>query len=90
MRGRRRESHGGHRKESALDEVGGMLLSALRDWARDSPTTAAPGIARSLIRFTVNVIPDPGHPDSAGTLEAMCGERLMLAHAVHSAPGAHR
>ncbi|MFD7667739.1 hypothetical protein [Streptomyces sp. NPDC059788] len=74
----------------ALDEAGCVLLSALRDWARDSPTTAAPGIARSLIRFTVNVLPDPGHPDTAGTLEAMRDERLVLAHAVYSAPGAHR
>ncbi|MFD7674916.1 hypothetical protein [Streptomyces anulatus] len=51
----------------ALDKVGCALLSALRDWARDSPTTAAPGIARSIIRFTVNVIPDPEHPDTADT-----------------------
>lgn len=52
----------------ALDEVGGELLSALRDWARDSPSTAAPGIARSIIRFTVNVIQDPDHADTADTL----------------------
>ncbi|MEV7496208.1 hypothetical protein AB0O08_36190 [Streptomyces anulatus] len=58
--------------------------------ARDSPTTAAPGIARSIIRFTVNVIPDPEHPDTADTLEAMHDEHLVLAHTVHSAPGAHR
>ncbi|MFD5644150.1 hypothetical protein ACFWIP_20800 [Streptomyces anulatus] len=74
----------------ALDKVGCALLSALRDWARDSPTTAAAGIARSIIRFTVNVIPDPEHPDTADTLEAMHDEHLVLAHAVHSAPGAHR
>jgi hypothetical protein len=74
----------------ALDEVGCVLLSALRDWARDSPTTAVPGIARSIIRFTVNVIPDPDHADTADTLEAMRNEHLVLAHAVHSAPGAHR
>ncbi|MFI1838295.1 helicase associated domain-containing protein [Streptomyces olivaceoviridis] len=55
----------------ALDEVGCVLLSALRDWARDSPTTAVPGIARSIIRFTVNVIPDPDHMDTADTLDAM-------------------
>jgi hypothetical protein len=54
---------------------------------RDSPTTAAPGIARSIIRFTANVIPDPDHPDTADTLEAMRNERLVLAHAVHPAPG---
>ncbi|MCI3220859.1 hypothetical protein [Streptomyces sp. NP-1717] len=75
---------------SALDEVGCALLSALRDWARDSPVTAAPGIARNIIRFTVNVIPDPEHPDTADTLEAMRDEHLVLAYAVHSAPGAHR
>ncbi|MEU5599253.1 hypothetical protein [Streptomyces sp. NPDC020298] len=74
----------------ALDEVGCVLLSALRDWARDSPTTAAPGIARSIIRFTVSVLPDPDHADTADTLEAMRDERLVLAHAVHSVPGAHR
>ncbi|QCD60336.1 hypothetical protein [Streptomyces hawaiiensis] len=74
----------------ALDEVGCVLLSALRDWARDSPTTAVPGIARTIIRFTVNVIPDPDHADTADTLEAMRDERLVLAHAVHSAPDAHR
>ncbi|MFB7329094.1 MULTISPECIES: hypothetical protein [unclassified Streptomyces] len=67
-----------------------MLLSALRDWARESPTTAAPGIARSIIRFTVNVIPDPDHADTADALEAMRNEHLVLAQAVHSAPGAHR
>ncbi|MEU0744627.1 hypothetical protein [Streptomyces sp. NPDC006134] len=67
-----------------------MPLSALKDRARDSPTTAAPGIARSIIRFTVTVVPDPDHPDTADTLEAMRDERLALAHAVHSSPGAHR
>ncbi|MDX2290737.1 MULTISPECIES: hypothetical protein [Streptomyces] len=68
-----------------------MLLSALRGWARDSPTTAVPGIARSIIRFVENVIPDPdGHGDTRATLEAMRDEHMTLAHAVHSAPGAHR
>ncbi|WP_143666875.1 MULTISPECIES: hypothetical protein [unclassified Streptomyces] len=38
----------------------------------------------------MNVIPDPEYPDTADTLEAMCDEHLVLAHAVHSAPGAHR
>ncbi|MEU2793965.1 hypothetical protein [Streptomyces sp. NPDC007100] len=74
----------------ALDEVGGVLLSSLRGWARGSPTTAAPGIARSILRFTVNVIPDTDHRDTADALEAMRDERVVLAHAVHSAPGAHR
>ncbi|WP_181140745.1 hypothetical protein [Streptomyces sp. Ru62] len=74
----------------ALDEVGCVLLSALRDWVRDSPTTAVLGITRSIIRFTADVIPDPDHVDTADTLEAMRDERLVLAHAVHSAPDAHR
>ncbi|MFE5546102.1 hypothetical protein ACFQ71_20060 [Streptomyces sp. NPDC056534] len=74
-----------------LDEVGCVLLSALRDWARDSATTAVPGIARSIIRFVENVIPDPDdHGDTRATLDAMRGEHLALAHAVHSAPGAPR
>ncbi len=74
-----------------LDEVGCVLLSALRDWARDSATTAVLGIARSIIRFVENVIPDPDdHGDTCATLEAMRDEHLALAHAVHSAPGAHR
>jgi hypothetical protein len=73
-----------------LDEVGYVLLSTLRDWAQASPTTAAPGIARSIIRFTANVIPDPDHEDTTDTLEAMRNERLALVHAVHSEPGEHR
>ncbi|MET7435891.1 hypothetical protein ABZT16_44530 [Streptomyces flaveolus] len=68
----------------ALDEVGCVLLSALRDWARDSPTTAVPGTARSIIRFTANVIPDPDHPDTADTLEAMrAAGRLGAPGALH-------
>jgi hypothetical protein len=66
-----------------------VLLSALRDWAQDSPT-AALGIAHTIIRFTVTLIPDPDHPDTADTLEAMREEHLALAHAMHSTPGAHR
>ncbi|MGW9080497.1 hypothetical protein [Streptomyces kronopolitis] len=61
-----------------LDEVGCGLLSALRDWARDSPTTAVPGIARSIIRFVVSVIPDPDHEDTADTLEALRDARLAV------------
>ncbi|MFE0908147.1 hypothetical protein ACFW3Y_33550 [Streptomyces rochei] len=75
---------------SVLNEVGCVLLSALRDWARDTPITAVPGIARSIIRFVVSVIPDPGHEDTADTLEALRDARLTVAHAVHSVPGAHR
>lgn len=70
--------------------VGCALLSELRDWAWESPISAAPGIARSIIRFTVNVVPDREHPDTADTQEAMCDEHLVLAQAVHCAPGAHR
>ncbi|WP_446039041.1 hypothetical protein [Streptomyces sp. SID1121] len=67
----------------ALDKVGGVLLSALRDWARDSPTTAVLGIARTIIRFTTHVIPDPDHPDPADTLETMHDEHLLNAKAIH-------
>ncbi|WP_406415204.1 hypothetical protein OH809_43665 [Streptomyces sp. NBC_00873] len=67
----------------ALDEVGCILLSVLRDWARDSPATAALGIARSIIRFTANVIPDPDDADTAGTLETMRDERLAMAAAFY-------
>lgn len=57
---------------------------------RDSPITAAPCIARSIIRFTVNVIPDLDHEDTADTLEAMRHEHLVLAHAVHPRADAHQ
>lgn len=64
----------------ALDEVGCVLLSALRDWVRDSPTTAVPGIARSIIRFVENVIPDPDHHGyTHATLETMRDEYLAPA-----------
>ncbi|MFF5721261.1 hypothetical protein [Streptomyces buecherae] len=36
----------------ALDEVGCVLLSVLRDWALDSPDTAVLGITRNIIRTT--------------------------------------
>lgn len=45
--------------------------------------------ARSIIRFTVNLIPDPDHPDTADTLEAMRNEHLVLAYAFHI-PGEHQ
>ncbi|MGY5130012.1 hypothetical protein [Streptomyces nigrescens] len=57
----------------------------MRDWARDSPTTAAPGIARSIIRFTMHVIPDRDDTDTADTMEAMRDKHLERARSVHSA-----
>ncbi|MFJ6805709.1 hypothetical protein ACIQRK_06630 [Streptomyces anulatus] len=74
----------------ALNEVGCVLLSALRDWARDSPTTAALGIARTIIRFTVDVIPDPDNEDTATTLETMRDEHRERARMVHPTVGAHQ
>lgn len=58
----------------AVDVVGCALLSELRDWAGESPISAAPGIARSIIRFTVNVIPDREPAGTDDTLEAMCDD----------------
>lgn len=74
-----------HADSFALDEVGCILLSALRDWTRDSPTTAVLGIARSIIRFIENVIPDPDdHGDTRATLETMRNEHLQWARTVLS------
>lgn len=74
-----------HADSFALDEVGCILLSALRDWTRDSPTTAVLGIARSIIRFVENVIPDPDdHGDTRVTLETMRDEHMEWARTVQS------
>ncbi|WP_393052984.1 hypothetical protein [Streptomyces sp. LN549] len=74
-----------HADSFALDEVGCILLSALREWTRDSPTTAVLSIARSIIRFVENVIPDPdSHKDTAATLETMRDEHLEWARTVQS------
>ncbi|MFF1341899.1 hypothetical protein ACFVYT_29060 [Streptomyces sp. NPDC058290] len=74
-----------HADSFALDELGCILMSALRDWTRDSPTTAVPGIARSTIRFVENVIPDPDdHGDTRATLETMRDEHLEWARTVQS------
>ncbi|MFJ3637601.1 hypothetical protein [Streptomyces sp. NPDC090112] len=77
-----------HSDSFALDEVGCILLSALRDWTRDSPTTAVLGIARSIIRFVENVIPDPAaHGDTRATLETMRKEHLEWARTVQTMTG---
>lgn len=74
-----------HTDSFVLDEVGCILLSALRDWTRDSPTTAVLGIARTIIRFVENVIPDPDdHGDTHATLETMRDEHLEWARTVQS------
>ncbi|WP_405996720.1 hypothetical protein [Streptomyces sp. NBC_00829] len=57
------------------------------NWATDSPATAALGIARSVIRFTANVIPDADNGYTADTLETMRDEHLAMAAAFH---GAHQ
>ncbi|GGY77671.1 hypothetical protein OHA57_38390 (plasmid) [Streptomyces anulatus] len=74
----------------ARDEVGCALLSALRDWARDSPTTGALGIARTIIRFMVDVIPDPDNEDTATTLETMRDKQRERARTAHPTVGAHQ
>lgn len=72
-----------HADSFVLDEVGCILLSALRDWTRDFPTTAVLGIARTIIRFVENVIPDPDdHGDTRATLETMRDEHLEWARTV--------
>ncbi|MEU8842700.1 hypothetical protein AB0D97_26795 [Streptomyces roseus] len=77
-----------HADSFALDELGCILLSTLRDWTRDSPTTAVLGIARSTIRFVENVIPDPDdHGDTRATLETMRNEHLEWARTVQSMTG---
>ncbi|UZK58287.1 hypothetical protein NEH16_33160 [Streptomyces drozdowiczii] len=49
------------------------------------PTTAVLGIARSIIRFVENVIPDPDdHGDTRATLETMRDEHLEWARTVQS------
>ncbi len=74
-----------HDDSFALDEVGCILLSTLRDWAHDSPTTAVPGISRSIIRFIENLIPDPDDDgDTAATLETMRDEHMEWARTVRS------
>ncbi|MCX4966960.1 IS3 family transposase [Streptomyces sp. NBC_00654] len=74
-----------HADSFALDEIGCILLSALRDWTRDSPTTAMVGIARSIIRFVEIVIPDPDdHGDTRATPETMRDEHLEWARTVQS------
>lgn len=41
-----------------LEHVGDVLVSALRDWQRDSPTTDCIGLARSLLRFITRLLTD--------------------------------
>uniref|UniRef100_UPI002F910BFF hypothetical protein n=1 Tax=Streptomyces virginiae TaxID=1961 RepID=UPI002F910BFF len=77
-----------HTDSFVLDEVGCILLSALRDWTRDSPTTAALGNARTIIRCVENVIPDPDdHGDTLATLETMRREHRERAHTVQCVTG---
>ncbi|MFF8557176.1 hypothetical protein ACF058_30705 [Streptomyces sp. NPDC015501] len=74
-----------HADSFALGEVGCTLLSALRGWTRDSPATAVLGIARSIIHFVENVIPDPDdHGDTRATLETMRDEQLKWARTMQS------
>jgi hypothetical protein len=65
-----------------LERVGDVLLSALRDWQRDSPATGCIGLARSLLRFITGLLADQDNRgDVAAALERLLGE--------HPALGAH-
>lgn len=63
-----------------LERVGDVLLSALRDWQRDSPATGCIGLARSLLRFITGLLADQDdRGDVAATLERLRDEHPALA-----------
>jgi hypothetical protein len=65
-----------------LERVGDVLLSALRDWQRDFPTTRCIGLARSLLRFITGLLTDQDdRGDVAATLERLRDEHPALASA---------
>jgi hypothetical protein len=67
---------------TSWEQVGDVLLSALRDWQRDSPTTACIGLARNLLRFTPRLLADQNdHGNVAATLERLRDEHPALARA---------
>lgn len=71
-----------------LEYVGDVLLSALRDWTRDSPATASIGLARSLIRFSTHLLAGrDGRGDIAATLERLGDEHPALPHATDCSSG---
>ncbi|MFF7199136.1 hypothetical protein ACIOC1_34005 [Streptomyces sp. NPDC088197] len=62
-----------------LERVGDVLLSALRDWQRDSPTTGCIGLARTLLRFITGLLTDQDdHGDVHATLEQLRDEHPAL------------
>ncbi|HEY9327538.1 MAG TPA: hypothetical protein VIS09_04780 [Streptomyces sp.] len=74
-----------HADSFAQDEVGCILLSALRDWTRDSPLRPCWASPSSIIRFVENVIPDPGDQgDARATLGTMRDEHVKWARTVQS------
>lgn len=73
---------------SALEQVGDVLLSALRDWTKDSPTTATIGLARSLICFATYVLDDQDdRGDVTVTLERLQDEHPSLFRAADCSSG---
>lgn len=63
-----------------LERVGDVLLSVLRDWQRDSPTTGCIGLARSLLRFITGLLTDQDDRGNvAATLERLRAEHPALA-----------
>ncbi|UWE10213.1 hypothetical protein [Actinacidiphila bryophytorum] len=66
-----------------LERVGDVLLSALRDWQRDSPTTGCIGLARSLLRFITGLLADQDdRGDVTPTLERLRAEHPALSDTV--------
>lgn len=63
---------------------------AISEWARLSPATAGPGIARSIAHFTGRILADDPQ-DVAATLRTIRDEHLVRARAQYAvAAGAHQ
>ncbi|WP_328622909.1 hypothetical protein [Streptomyces sp. NBC_00354] len=72
----------------ALFELGICFLGTLRSWHEQAGPAAAEGIARAVIRFTVQILTEP-HEDVADILEQLMAVALGQALDAHPAPGPH-